>query len=107
MSKKPESKLVDKILRKLRKRRKSYWVKLHGGMFQTVGLPDIVGCYKGKFVAIEVKVPGKENTLTKRQRLILKRIADAGGRAGMATNEKEALLICQGKVKNWYGGSLK
>lgn len=97
MSRKPESKLVDRIIKRLRELPKSYWAKLHGGMFQTIGLPDIVGCYKGKFVAIEVKVPGKEDTLTDRQELILNRVKAAGGRAGMATNIKEALMICRGK----------
>jgi hypothetical protein len=96
MSRKPESRLVDKIIHHLRKKPKSYWVKLHGGLFQTVGLPDIVGCYKGRFVAIEVKLPGKEHTLTERQKLILQRLAKAGARAGMATNLKEAISICRG-----------
>ena len=28
------------------------------------GIPDIVGCYKGKFFAIEVKAPGAESHTT-------------------------------------------
>lgn len=98
MSKNPESVLVEKIVKALREQDKSYWVKIHGGMYQAIGLPDIVGCYKGRFVAIEVKIPGKENTLTERQKLILKRIKKAGGRSGMATTIEEALDLC-GSIK--------
>jgi len=94
MSKNPESVLVDKIIKALREQDKSYWVKIHGGMYQAVGLPDIVGCYNGRFVAIEVKIPGKEKTLTERQKLILKRIKKAGGYAIMATTKEEALDLC-------------
>jgi Holliday junction resolvase len=90
---------VDQILKRLRKLKRSYWAKLHGGLFQTVGLPDIIGCYRGKFIAIEVKCPGKEHTLTERQKLILKRLSKAGARTGMATNIKEALNICRGNIK--------
>lgn len=43
------------------------------------GVPDRVICYKGLFVAIEVKVPGK--TATVRQRTRIAEIINAGGRA--------------------------
>lgn len=32
-------------------------VKVHGGPYQDKGTPDLLACYKGFFVAIEVKTP--------------------------------------------------
>ena len=29
--------------------------KMHGGRYLTAGVPDIICCYKGKFVAFEIK----------------------------------------------------
>ena len=44
-----------------------------------VGIPDIVGCYKGRFFAIETKAPGKKKNLSKNQSLRIQEIADAHG----------------------------
>lgn len=50
------------------------------------GIPDIIACYKGVFIAIEVKAPGKENTLTVWQDKELHAILDAGGYAFMVSD---------------------
>ena len=44
-----------------------------------VGIPDIVGCYKGRFFAIETKAPGKKKNLSKNQSLRIQEIKDAQG----------------------------
>jgi hypothetical protein len=44
-----------------------------------VGIPDIVGCYKGRFFAIETKAPGKKKNLSKNQSLRIQEIVDAQG----------------------------
>jgi len=41
------------------------------------GTPDIIGCYKGKFIAIEVKMPGCK--ATRLQQYELDMIVKAGG----------------------------
>lgn len=64
-----------------------------GGLYRTVGLPDIVGVYKGRFIGLEVKLPGKENTLTERQKFILKEIELNGGIAEMVTSVDEAIDV--------------
>jgi len=56
-----EAQIVKKILKALRKRG-GFWRKIHGGPFQESGLPDIIGCWEGKFIAFEVKRPGEEAT---------------------------------------------
>ncbi len=43
------------------------------------GTPDILGCIDGRFIAIEVKAPGKLNTLKPIQTFQLNAINDAGG----------------------------
>lgn len=53
-----------------------YW---GGGGFTKAGIPDILCCYKGRFIAIEVKAPnGKASEL---QLFNLKKIEEAGGKA--------------------------
>lgn len=43
------------------------------------GTPDIIACVNGQFVAIEVKAPGKLNTLKHLQQFQLNAINKAGG----------------------------
>jgi len=54
-------------------------VKIHGGAFQQAGLPDILGCYRGGFFALELKQCGKKLTL--QQISTLSMLCAAGGRA--------------------------
>jgi Holliday junction resolvase len=65
------------------------WVyKVHGSLGARPGVPDLVCCWRGKFIAIEVKVPQPLNTpkqieghLNLAQRRELNAIARAGGMA--------------------------
>ena len=38
-----------------------FW-KEHGGPYGTSGIPDIICCYKGRFLGLEVKLPGGKLT---------------------------------------------
>lgn len=87
-----ESIIVANIIGNLKKKRGGFWVKIHGGMFQIIGLPDVIGCHRGHFYGFEVKRPGKEDTLTKRQSHILELIRLAGGTSAMVTSVDQALL---------------
>jgi len=51
--------------------------KTHGGLYGTAGLPDIICCINGRFVAFEVKTP--QGKLTKLQSITLERINAAKG----------------------------
>ena len=53
-----------------------FW-KEHGGPYGTSGIPDIICCYKGRFLGLEAKLPGGK--LTELQRRALYRINAAGG----------------------------
>ena len=70
-----------------------FW-KTHGGQFGTAGIPDIIICYRGKFIALEVKAPGREPTAL--QKLVLNRITDAGGIATVVRSVTEVRAIVGG-----------
>ena len=71
-------------------------MKVHGGPFQTAGVPDIVGVYQGRFFGIEVKAPGGKATVL--QLLTIAAIRRAGGLAGIAfrVEDVECLLDLPG-----------
>jgi Holliday junction resolvase len=87
-----EADLVTDIIKKLRKVG-GWWIKVHGSRYQSRGLPDIIGCYLGRFYGFEVKVPGKEDTLTPTQALHLELIRNAGGVSGLVTSVEEAMAL--------------
>jgi len=56
MSKGPEAKVKDKLSRWLKITYPKAWIyKAPGGRFGRKGVPDILACIFGKFIAIEVK----------------------------------------------------
>jgi penicillin-binding protein-related factor A (putative recombinase) len=86
--------LTTNILKVLKKAG-GFWFKTHGSAYQTTGLPDIMGCYRGRFVGFEVKMPGRENTLSARQGLMLHRIRQHGGYSALLTSTRGALEAIQ------------
>jgi len=72
----PESKVKDKV-RNILKEFGAYYFMPIGGMYSKIGVPDIICCYKGRFIAIECKA-GK-NKPTALQERELKLIHEAGG----------------------------
>ena len=55
------------------------------------GIPDFIICYKGRFIAIELKIEGK--SLNKMQEYILNKIQWAEGKIGTAHNVEEVKEI--------------
>ena len=53
-----------------------FW-KEHGGPYGTSGVPDIICCYKGRFLGLEVKLPNGK--LTELQKRAIEKINRAGG----------------------------
>lgn len=72
----PEGKVKTKVRAELLRRSIYHFMPATGGYGRS-GVPDIVGCYKGYFFAIETKA-GK-NKPTALQERELKNIRDAGG----------------------------
>lgn len=55
----------------------AYQIKIWGGGFQKAGVPDLLVCYKGKFIGIELKTDkGKASVL---QKYNIAKIQEAGG----------------------------
>lgn len=88
-----ESDLQRDIKKELNKLPHCWCVKLHGSPMQRAGLPDIVGCRRGRYFGLEVKLPGKEKTLTDLQAATLKHIKEAGGLSAMVTSVDQALKV--------------
>lgn len=96
MAAKPESALQTRIRKALLEEFPGAWiVKVHGSAYQTAGIPDLLGCIEGRTVGIEVKLPGKENTLTARQSDALVSIRKAGGIAFVASGVHTVLRTLQ------------
>lgn len=55
-------------------------VKVHGTM-NTGGWPDILACYNGRMIQIEVKTPERRSQVSKRQLYQLSKWSDAGAAA--------------------------
>ena len=88
-----ERDIVAAILRLLKKTPGCFCWKEHGGMYGTAGIPDIIACINGRFVAFEVKTPtGK---LTRLQEITIERIRAAGGWAYKVTSAAEVAGILE------------
>lgn len=72
----PEAKVKKKVADALKKLGAYYFYPVTGGYGKS-GVPDIVGCYEGRFFGIECKA-GKGKT-TALQEMNLKQITAAGG----------------------------
>ena len=82
---KNESQLVSQIKNYL-KTKGAYCEKIFGGGFQSAGIPDIIACYRGYFVAIEVKSPTGKGRASDIQKLKIRAIREAGGVAVITDN---------------------
>ncbi len=69
-----------------------FW-KEHGGPYGTSGVPDIICCYKGRFIGMECKLPGGK--LTELQKRAITRINRAGGIARRVECVADAMSIIQ------------
>jgi hypothetical protein len=56
------------------------------------GIPDFVCCWKGMFIGIECKAPGRENRTTPMQERTLGEIRAHGGRAVVVSSAVELSL---------------
>ena len=88
-----EKDIVTAIMRYLKTVPQSFCWKEHGGMYGTAGLPDIICCIGGRFIAFEVKTPSGK--LTKLQEITIAKIKAAKGEAYKVTSVKEVQSILE------------
>lgn len=86
----PESRLQRKIQEAL-KRSGAFVFKVHGGEHMMSGLPDLVICYRGVFIGLEVKMPGGK--VSPIQRLRHKQIREARGVCHVVYGVDDALAV--------------
>ena len=67
-----------------------FW-KEHGSPYGTSGVPDIICCYKGRFLGLEAKLPG--GRLTPLQMRALEKINRAGGIARRVESVEDVKAI--------------
>lgn len=87
-----EKDITNKILKALREKAGSrgWFKKIHGSPYMS-SLPDIIGCFEGRFVGLEVKRPSNRGGVTPGQQAELDAIWAAGGIAAVVTSVDEAL----------------
>jgi Holliday junction resolvase len=69
-----------------------YAIRTHGGSFQQKGTPDVIGCARGRFFAIEAKRSAKEQPTTA-QRYNLKKFRQAGGKTFVGYDAKAQEVV--------------
>ena len=92
-----ETKITREILKYLRGRG-IWFFKVAGGPMQQRGVPDLICCVNGAFVALEVKRP-ELGRLTDLQALTIERIREAGGVAEVVTSVEEAAAVLDALVE--------
>lgn len=88
-----ETQLVEAIKKYLKTVPELFHWKEHGGQFGTAGIPDIIVCYRGRFLAFEVKTQrGKPSVL---QTATIRQIMRAGGIATVVRSVGEVREIIE------------
>jgi Holliday junction resolvase len=88
-----ESDIVKKILKYLKSVEGCFFWKEHGGMYGTAGIPDIICCYRGRFIGFEVKTDVGEPT--KLQLSAIRKIKAAGGNALVVRSVEETRAVIE------------
>lgn len=88
----PEARLGTAIRRECIARG-AFAFKIHGGPTMMAGLPDLIMCYRGQFIGMEIKVPDPSSQPSVIQRRRIKEIRDAGGRAYVVRSVESAVRI--------------
>ena len=88
-----EKEITAQIMRYLKTVPGCFAWKEHGGPHGTAGIPDIICCYRGRFVGLEVKTPSGK--LSKLQEITIQKIRAAKGQAFKVTSVEEVKEILQ------------
>ncbi len=92
MAQTPEGRVKDAIKKYLKSIGAWYFMPVSNGMGQ-VGIPDIICWYKGVFVAIEAKAPGKKANLTENQKRVMDAIRTADGWAWVCDDPTDLPML--------------
>ena len=88
-----ESEIITAIKGYLKTVEDCFFWKEHGGQFGQAGIPDIIICLGGRFIALEVKTEkGKPTAL---QEVTLRRIRKAGGTAEVVRSVADVMTVIE------------
>jgi hypothetical protein len=76
----PEGKVKAAVKKFLADHNIWYFMPMQNGM-GVVGVPDLICCWDGMFLAIETKAPGKRKNVTANQERVMTEIQSHGGSA--------------------------
>ncbi len=85
----PEAKVKKKVYKLLKEKKAYYFSPIMTG-YGKMGVPDVIACYRGVFVAIECKVGNKKPTALQQKNL--DDIALSGGHALVINNNNIDIL---------------
>ena len=71
----------------------AYSLNVGGSATTATGTSDILCCYKGHFVALEIKQPNGSYGATTAQRIRIKQVKKAGGTAGLVTSIADVVTL--------------
>lgn len=83
-----ESDITKSILKYLKTLPRCFFWKEHGGIYGTSGIPDIIVCIDGRFIALEVKT--QKGKTTPLQNAAIRKIRSSGGFAFVVRSAEEA-----------------
>ena len=75
-----------------------YHFKVHGSKFMPAGIPDIVCCFNGSFLGIEVKRPGAKNEQSEQQKVHERNIIKSGGTYLLVDSFEEVVNYVESKT---------
>ena len=96
--KKEETLIQDAIIEYLNKNRILHW-RISGSSNMS-GFPDLLVCYGGDFVALEIKTP--VGTPTEQQLKVMDDIKKAGGRASLVTSVDDVKKVFADIEDDWW-----
>lgn len=104
---KPESKIVKPVKDYLNSLPKAFFIKTHGSPFSVHGLPDLIGTINGRFVSIEIKLPGKKSNVTTTQEYYIHKLQECNCLAFVACSLEEVKSVIADYWKTGYFGEIK
>ena len=99
-----EAALIQRIRKYLTTVPECFFWKEHGGQYGTAGIPDIIVCHKGSFIALEAKVG--RNKPTKLQSATIDKIRQAGGTAAVVYSVEDVRAVLEESEADHDGNPL-
>jgi hypothetical protein len=92
-------KQLENRMKKYLSNKNIYHFKVHGNGFMRSGIPDLICCVNGHFVAIEIKRPDGKGKVSKLQEIEIDRIKRSNGIAVVMNNYDEFVKFIS-EIKN-------